>query len=89
MEKESLIKKKKINARTAGVTKEEKKQPVTIFHAWCKRCGICINFCPKKVLAFNEDGFVYPKNPDQCIQCMMCELRCPDFAITVNTEREE
>jgi 2-oxoglutarate ferredoxin oxidoreductase subunit delta len=21
--------------------------------------------------------------PDDCIKCMLCELRCPDFAITV------
>ena len=89
MKQEGEIKKKKINARTAGITTSEKKPPVTIFHAWCKKCGICINFCPQGVLAFHEEGYVYPKNPDKCIKCMMCDLRCPDFAITVNIEEEE
>jgi 2-oxoglutarate ferredoxin oxidoreductase subunit delta len=80
---------KKLNARIAGETTNTKKPPVTVFHAWCKRCGICVNFCPKGVLAFDDNGQVYPKNPDNCIQCFMCELRCPDFAITVNKDREK
>ncbi len=85
----SNIKKKVLNARTAGTTSKETTPPVTIFHAWCKRCGICINFCPKKVLAFHEDGYVYPKHPEKCIKCMMCDLRCPDFAITVNFDDKQ
>ena len=81
-------KKKIINARTAGVTVEEKKSPVTVFKAWCKGCGICISFCPQGVLAFDDDGKSFPKYPEKCIKCMQCELRCPDFAITVNKEEE-
>ncbi|MBD3179879.1 MAG: 4Fe-4S dicluster domain-containing protein [Candidatus Latescibacteria bacterium] len=53
--------------------------------SWCKRCGICVAFCPKDVLEINE-GNLEVARPDDCIACMLCELRCPDFAITVEKE---
>ncbi|TET67894.1 MAG: 4Fe-4S ferredoxin, partial [Candidatus Zixiibacteriota bacterium] len=28
------------------------------------------------------------KNPEACTACMLCELRCPDFAIEVFTDQE-
>ncbi|MBW1645600.1 MAG: 4Fe-4S binding protein [Deltaproteobacteria bacterium] len=56
---------------------------ITVFQAWCKRCGICVAFCPQQVLAMDENRQVYAKQPEKCIACHMCELRCPDFAITV------
>ena len=56
---------------------------ITIFSDWCKRCGICVAFCPKEVLAMDDNRQVYAKAPEQCIACHMCELRCPDFAINV------
>ncbi len=54
---------------------------VKINEAWCKGCGICIAFCPKKVLGFNENGKVSMLDRENCIKCGMCEMRCPDFAI--------
>lgn len=56
---------------------------ITIFSDWCKSCGICVAFCPKEVLAMDENRKVYAKAPEKCIACHMCELRCPDFAINV------
>ena len=52
----------------------------------CKGCGICIEFCPKEVLALSEKGKVYEKQSELCIDCGQCELRCPDFAIQVKKE---
>jgi 2-oxoglutarate ferredoxin oxidoreductase subunit delta len=61
----------------------EKKKPVVVVNErYCKGCHICAEFCPTSV--FEMRGFTaVVKNPDDCIGCMQCELRCPDFAVTV------
>jgi 2-oxoglutarate ferredoxin oxidoreductase subunit delta len=41
--------------------------------------------CPKNVLEFGHDGKATPARPQDCIQCEMCEMMCPDLAITVAT----
>ena len=52
---------------------------------WCKACGICVAFCPKKVLGFDEvSGKARVVNGDACVGCRMCEARCPDFAIDID-----
>ncbi len=48
---------------------------------WCKGCGICVAFCPKKVLGLNEQEKIVMLDADNCIKCGQCELRCPDLAI--------
>ncbi len=48
----------------------------------CKGCEICVEFCPKRVLEMDR-GKAVVKNLEACITCMLCEIRCPDFAITV------
>ncbi len=62
---------------------------VNVYKGWCKKCGICIAFCPQKVLAAGADGFPAPGNLEACTGCRWCELRCPDFAIVVSTEARE
>lgn len=54
-----------------------------IFRDWCKACGICSAFCPKKVIGRNNAGHPVVERPDDCIGCRFCELHCPDFAITI------
>lgn len=58
---------------------------ITINRKWCKGCGICAAFCPKKVLAIQDEKAVVV-NGEACIGCMMCELRCADLAIRVVKE---
>ncbi len=53
---------------------------------WCKGCGICVAFCPTNVLVLNDNDKVFPARAEDCICCRMCELRCPDFAIEIETE---
>ncbi|MGB9779395.1 indolepyruvate ferredoxin oxidoreductase subunit alpha [Caldanaerobacter sp.] len=53
---------------------------LVIIEDWCKGCGICVEFCPVKVLTI-KDGKVKLIDEDKCIKCGICELRCPDFAI--------
>lgn len=54
---------------------------------WCKGCGICVHFCPKKVLELDEFDKVVAARPQDCVCCKLCELRCPDLAIEVQTEQ--
>jgi 2-oxoglutarate ferredoxin oxidoreductase subunit delta len=54
------------------------------FHDWCKSCGICIAFCPKKIITTDRNGKPVIEDPDQCTGCRFCELHCPDFAISIN-----
>ena len=61
---------------------------ITVNEVWCKACGICIQYCPKKVLVASEKSYPVAKNIDDCIHCMLCELRCPDFAISVEKKEK-
>jgi len=62
---------------------------VTVIGERCKECGICIEFCPRKVLKrgdkYNSRGYRYTivAYPEKCIGCRLCEMMCPDFAIFV------
>jgi 2-oxoglutarate ferredoxin oxidoreductase subunit delta len=57
---------------------------------YCKGCGICIEFCPTKVLKqskkMNSRGYFPPESDEmeKCKKCGMCSLLCPDFAIVVS-----
>jgi 2-oxoglutarate ferredoxin oxidoreductase subunit delta len=61
--------------------------PVAVFSKWCKGCAICVEFCPVKVLAMGKDNRPYLVDAERCTSCGMCEVRCPDFAITVTRRR--
>jgi 2-oxoglutarate ferredoxin oxidoreductase subunit delta len=59
------------------------KNKVTIYPDWCKGCGICVAFCPSKVLGLSLEGKAVVEREEDCIRCGFCELHCPDFAIVV------
>lgn len=61
---------------------------LTINPAWCKGCGICVAFCPMKVLALENDK-VKVTDIEKCTQCGACELRCPDYAIYLGRKSNE
>jgi 2-oxoglutarate ferredoxin oxidoreductase subunit delta len=64
------------------LAKEIKKaKKVVINQEWCKGCGICVEFCPKKALDYGQGGKAVWARPADCIRCGLCELRCPDMAI--------
>ena len=65
------------------------KTRVIVNNDWCKKCGICIAFCPKKVLESDELGRVVVAKPDQCIACLICERLCPDYAINIEVNKDE
>jgi len=47
----------------------------------CKKCGICISFCPAEVYTADDDDAPQITYPEKCIFCNLCFYRCPDFAI--------
>lgn len=56
----------------------------------CKGCGLCVEVCPKKILALeterlNRKGYnpMHCVEPEKCIGCAMCATICPDVAIVV------
>ncbi len=62
----------------------------------CKGCGFCVEYCPKDVLVlskeFNAKGYHPPEavKAGECVNCSLCEMICPDFAIySVEAGREK
>ena len=41
---------------------------VKVNKAWCKGCGICVEFCPKNVLALDHHEKIEIVNPDDKIK---------------------
>ena len=63
-----------------AVSKKKRKELI-IDRELCKGCGICVAFCPEKVLDMDEGEKAVVRHPEKCSGCGMCELRCPDMAI--------
>ncbi|MBW1650658.1 MAG: ferredoxin family protein [Deltaproteobacteria bacterium] len=55
----------------------------------CKGCGLCVEVCPKNVLAIsdkvNTKGYfpAYQAKQEDCIFCSTCCIMCPDVAIII------
>ncbi|MFH1728074.1 MAG: 4Fe-4S binding protein [Pseudomonadota bacterium] len=63
------------------------KAEIEVIPDFCKACGICVEFCPQKVLEIRNFK-IYVAKPEECTGCMLCEYRCPDFAIKI-TKKEK
>jgi len=53
----------------------------------CKKCGLCIYFCPQKVLTGAPGELPKVQTMEKCAGCLACFDRCPDFAIEVEVLR--
>lgn len=48
----------------------------------CRGCGICVEFCKREVLTMESERAEVIR-AERCTACRLCELYCPDLAITV------
>jgi 2-oxoglutarate ferredoxin oxidoreductase subunit delta len=53
---------------------------------YCKRCILCVEVCPERVLFLEKDEIM--EKPG-CIRCYQCESYCPDIAIEVMDQEEK
>ena len=70
-----------------GKSNMKPKKRLVINRDWCKGCGICVAFCPKEVLVLDDRDKACWAYPEKCINCELCELRCPDMAITLEENK--
>jgi NAD-dependent dihydropyrimidine dehydrogenase PreA subunit len=62
---------------------------ITVYEAWCKKCGICVAFCPASALREHETTQQVLSTAAKCTGCRQCEWRCPDFAIVIKPAAAE
>lgn len=67
---------------------KKRAREIQINPQWCKGCGICVAFCQPEALETGRDGVPRVRDLEACTLCMLCELRCPDFAIVVIEDKE-
>lgn len=63
---------------------------VIINHEKCKGCGLCVNACPKNIVALstkklNSKGYHPAEVTDMaaCVACASCARTCPDAVISI------
>lgn len=71
---------------------ESSKGQWAIFAELCKGCGLCIEKCPVKCIAWSDNLGVYgtPRvdaDMEKCIVCGICQGVCPDCAIRVDKKK--
>ena len=55
---------------------------IKLNEAFCKSCEICVEICPNHCLEM-KTSYPVVKDINLCSKCMLCELECPDFAMTI------
>ena len=68
------------------------KGKIKIDEELCKQCGLCIEWCAKKIITSSKElnlkGY-FPAvltSKDKCTGCALCAIICPEVAIEVYRE---
>ncbi|MGP8051106.1 MAG: ferredoxin family protein [Desulfobaccales bacterium] len=77
--------------------KKDRKQTaaIVIDPKACKGCHLCIDQCPQGVFEVSQTrspkGYLMPQVAalEACSDCRLCEMLCPDLAITVEGQADE
>ncbi len=64
---------------------------VKVLSQYCKSCGYCVHYCPKKAISFGKErnglGVFFPVvDEEKCISCGICATVCPDAALELREE---
>ena len=65
---------------------------ITLDDRFCKGCNLCIQVCPHRLFVQGEKrsraGYRMPEvtRAEECSNCLLCEMTCPDLALTVLLE---
>ena len=77
------------------IERKLKMNKVTFDSEMCKGCGLCVAFCPKKIIElssqkFNKKGYhsaaIIEGGQEKCIACAICATMCPDAVIKVEKD---
>ena len=80
---QAVIEEMQISAVEVPSRRKGPRGKVVVFGTWCKGCGICVEFCPTGVFAFDDNEQLVVVKPDNCTACHWCDTHCPDMAIVV------
>ena len=79
-----------VRAAATRIQAAEPFEPLEIAVERCKGCRLCVDVCPKHILALdesivNELGYhaVHVTDPELCTSCALCARICPDAVYTV------
>ncbi len=72
--------------------KKKRAREIIIDEQFCKGCNLCLEVCPRKVFVKSSKrsraGYSMPQPAElgNCAVCFLCEMTCPDLALTVIEE---
>jgi 2-oxoglutarate ferredoxin oxidoreductase subunit delta len=74
--------------------KNKAAKEIIIDDQFCKGCNLCMEVCPRKVFTQSSKrsraGYSMPQaaEPAKCSVCFLCEMTCPDLALTIIEESQ-
>ncbi|MDP2645151.1 MAG: ferredoxin family protein [Desulfobacterales bacterium] len=69
------------------MAKRKKLFTLKIDYERCDNCGICLFECGFDLFSYDikKDRVIF-RNPGQCVECFICEARCPEQAISLKIQ---